>query len=169
MTIAEQRAAVVKEALSWMQPLTRFAFDQCVKGVASDCARFPSAVYEAAGVQVLAVPHLPQAFWQHSKRQAYLDQVKRMFAEYRLAKYPWQPAEKNEAPPALEKIEPEPGDFLVSRSRYIYSHGAIVTAWPKVIHCFKPCVMTSSALSNPIFRTHLRFFDPWAVHPEVRP
>lgn len=162
-----ERAAVVAEALSWLTAApggrpTGFLHGQCVKGVAADCARYPTAVYEASGIPVLPVPNMPQQWFMHTRdRQLYLDQVKRMFAEFRLAGYDWMPAAPDEAAPIIEKAMPEPGDFLVARSRYIYSHGAIVIAWPEVISCYPPGVTRQNAKTNPIFRAHMRFFDPW--------
>jgi hypothetical protein len=165
MTQAQQRAAVVSEALSWLTAgpggtPTPFVYGQCIKGVASDCARFPTAVYTAVGVRMLPVPDKPAQWFLHAgNHQLYLDQAKQMLAEYRLENYPWLPAEKDEAAPTLVKSLPEPGDFLVRLHRRIYFHGAIVLAWPEVIHCLAPCVMKSKASLN---GPHLRFFDPWA-------
>jgi cell wall-associated NlpC family hydrolase len=44
---------------------------------------------------------------------------------------------------------PQPGDFVVFRFGRAYSHGAIVLAWPQIIHSYIPRgVLLSDALRD---------------------
>jgi hypothetical protein len=54
----------------------------------------------------------------------------------------------------IAQTTPLPGDIIVVKTRWVYSHGAIVVAWPRVIHC---------VYANPVFYGHeLKFFNPFS-------
>jgi len=107
-------------------------------------------VFSKAGVfAAQAVPYVPAQWFLNTKEELYLNYLSRYATEY-------QPAvgQPDEAP--------QPGDIICVKTRWVYSHGAIVVAWPFVIHCYPPCVMRSSVLSNPAFAGRaLKFFNPW--------
>lgn len=107
------RADIVAEALTWLG--TPYLPEARVKGAGVDCAMIAAEVYETVG----AIPHLdfdhysPQ--WHlHNKSEAYLDHV--------LAH-----AEEIPGPP-------EPGDMVLWFVGKSWAHGAIVVAWPRVVH-----------------------------------
>ena len=117
MNAAEERAAVVAEALTWLgTPYHHYA---ALKGVGADCAMFPLAVYKAAGrvPADLAVDHYPMDWAFHRDEERYLAMVERFGREI-----------------APERLGP--GDFLVWRYGRTFSHGAIVIEPPRVIHAF---------------------------------
>lgn len=107
------RAAVVAEALSWER--TPYHERARIKGVGVDCAMFPAAVYEAAGL----VPHIEPTYtarWMlHRDEEAYLDWVRPYARE-------------------IGRDQVGPGDFAIWRYGRTYSHGAIIIDPPVVIH-----------------------------------
>ena len=150
MTEAEQRVAVVKEALSWEG--TKFAHGQCVKGLAADCSTFIAACFRSVGIFRAAIPHLPADWFVHTTKEEYLTELLKHAVEF---------------DPKLRI--PQPADIMIVKDTAlahgkVFSHGAIVVQWPMVIHCFPPCVMRSNARSYPAFQHRaLRYFNPWGI------
>ena len=140
-----QRVAVVAEAQSWLR--TPFVHGAKVKGSGADCETFICEVFAKAGVfTAQGVPYVPAQWFLNTKEELYLNYLSKYATEYQRA-------------PA---VSPRPGDVICVKTRWVYSHGAIVVAWPFVIHCYPPCVMRSSVLSNPAFAGRaLKLFNPW--------
>lgn len=141
MTEAEQRAAVVAEARSWIG--TPYHHRGRVKGAGVDCGQILAAVYEAAGV----VPHVdpgayPHDWHLHRDGERYRDIV----AGY-----------------AEPTDEPRPGDIALFKWGRCLSHGAIVTAWPFVVHSFVGIgVVEENAEANLELRERFAgFWTPW--------
>jgi cell wall-associated NlpC family hydrolase len=116
----QQRQSVVAEAISWLR--TPYHHRAQVKGLRGgvDCARLPAAVYGPAGVGLIpAIPDFdydPQ--WHlHRSEEIYLHWVLK-FA-HQIQGPPW------------------PGDFILYEFGRTRSHGAIVIAWPKIIHAVR--------------------------------
>jgi cell wall-associated NlpC family hydrolase len=152
MTEADQRAAVVAEALSWLR--TPYHHQAAVKGVGADCAMFPQAVYVARGI----MPHresigdYPVQWHMHHDEERYLAAVLKYSREI-------------DGPPL-------PGDFMLFKFGKAFAHGAIVIEWPCIIHArLGGCVELADAEQDGIFRhkngTHRerRFFTPWGASP----
>jgi cell wall-associated NlpC family hydrolase len=115
MTEAEERAAIVAEALSWSA--TPYHERAMIKGVAADCALFPFATYLAVG-KIPADTEPPEYSSQsmlHEDREHYLGWVRQYARE-------------------IERDAVLPGDFAIFRYGRSYSHGAIVIDLPEVIH-----------------------------------
>ena len=112
-----QRADVVKEALSWVG--TPFMHAGRIKGVGVDCGQLPIMVFSTVGLIKNFYPESYSRNWHmHSFRELYLEAVKEL---------------------ALEVSGPPlPGDLIIWRFGRHYSHGGIVTQWPKVVHAFWP-------------------------------
>jgi cell wall-associated NlpC family hydrolase len=144
MTQQAQRAAVVAEARSCLR--TPYHAHARIKGVGLDCATFLEVVYASANVFVARdLPDLSPQWFLHADREWYLEHLSRYAVEY--SDHP-----------------PQAGDIVCARHGRAYSHGAIVTAWPRVIHCFPPCVMETSVHYDPVYMGRpLKYFDPWAV------
>lgn len=112
---AEQRARVVEIARSWLG--TNYHHAARIKGVGVDCAQIIAAVYEEAGlVPKIAIPPYPAQWHLNRGGQRYLETV-------------LQYAHEIEGPP-------QPGDVVLWQFGHTFSHGAIVVAWPQVIHAF---------------------------------
>ena len=114
MTEDEGRAAVVAEALSWTG--TPYHHRAKLKGVGVDCAQFVLAVYAATGlIEDFDTGEYPHDWHLHRSVERYMTEVLR-FA---------RPVPVGEA---------KPGDVLLFKYGRAFSHGAIITAYPQVIH-----------------------------------
>lgn len=152
MSEARDRAAVVIEAMAWQR--TPFIHGAAIKGIGADCSTFLAEVYRRAGIfEALQLPVTPDQWFVHENaKELYLDYLRRYATEYEIG------------PGGV----PQPGDIVAVKSRWVYSHGAIVLKWPEVIHCHPPCVMRSDVYENPIFKRDLKFFNPFQK-PEPTP
>lgn len=121
MTPQEQaeRDAVVAEARSWIGTPYHHCAD--VKGAGVDCGMILVRVFADCG---LIDPFDPRPYapdWmKHREEEIYLDIVRRLT--------------RVEFDPRLEV--PGAGDVVVWKHGKTYSHGAIVTDWPYVVHAF---------------------------------
>jgi len=152
MTEQQQRAAVVAEARTWL-PIrkaggvwtpTPFVHGARVKHAGADCETFICEVFAASGVfAAQGIPYVPAQWFLNTKEELYLNYLSKYATEY-------------------SGTTPQPGDVICVKHRWVYSHGAIVLAWPRVIHCYPPCVMESNARLNAAFANRaLKFFNPW--------
>lgn len=115
----EQRKAVVAEAQSWIR--TPYHSNAAVKGCGADCALLPLAVYsKVLGLQAPPLPKYVMQWHLHRDEEKYLGYVRSLGAI------------------EISATEIQPGDFALWRVGRVYSHGAIVIAWPKVIHAINP-------------------------------
>lgn len=112
-TVDEQRAAVIKEALSWER--TPHHNGACVKGAGVDCGQLPWAVYHACGY----MPAIPKELRYSAQFHLHRDEE-------------WYKKFADQFGKSVEK--PLPGDFALFKIGRIYSHGAIVIKWPRIVH-----------------------------------
>lgn len=109
----QQRLGVVQEALTWLG--TPWHHQGRVRGAGVDCGMFLLEVYESAGVMPHHEPETYPADWfLHRGNEIYFDH----FAKH---------SRPIEGPPL-------PGDMVLLRVARCIAHGAIVVAWPKVVH-----------------------------------
>lgn len=113
MTEAEQRAAVVAEAKTWLR--TPYHGSARLKGVGVDCAQLPIAVYGAVGLIDPPSPRYSQDWHLHRNEELYLGWVLQFATE-------------------IDRSEVAPGDFGLWRFGRAFSHGAIAVAPPVMIH-----------------------------------
>ena len=107
-----QRAAVVAEALTWQG--TPYHHGGRVKGAGVDCAMLLAEVYAAVGLAPRIEPEPYPPDWHlHRGEQRFLAWV---------ARY------------AFPVESPLPGDVAMYRYGRAAAHGAIVIAWPQIIH-----------------------------------
>ena len=116
MTEPEGRAAIVAEAMTWLS--TPWHHNSRLKGVGVDCAQFPLAVYANCG---LIEPFNPGAYARdhmlHMNNERFIAVVLGLGLG----------AE-------IDVADVGPGDLLVWKFGRVFSHGALVTTWPQVIH-----------------------------------
>ena len=139
-----RRAAVIAEAESWLR--TPFHHHAAVKGAGVDCLHLLAEVYQRAGiVNAVAVPHYPPDWHLHRDAERFLDGLEAYAREI-------------EGPP-------QPGDIALFHYGRVFSHGAIVIAWPRLIHAnFQARAVTwGDATLAPLAGREARFFT---VFPE---
>ena len=111
---AGSRSAVVQEALTWLR--TPYHHRGAIKGVGADCAHFPLKVYAACGlIEAFDPGDYPPDWHLHRSEERYLGHVRTHSRE-------------------IDPAHIQPGDFVVFRVGRCFAHGAIVLAWPRVIH-----------------------------------
>ena len=135
------RAAVVKEAESWIG--TPFHHAARIKGAGIDCLMLLAEVYERAGVIARIDPPFYVPDWHlHRDAERYLEGLTRYAREIA-------------APPL-------PGDIALFRFGRTFSHGAIVTAWPRLIHAYWSIgVVQGDATLYPLAARPVKFFSPF--------
>lgn len=113
-----RREQIVRAAREWLG--TPYHHRAAVQGAGTDCAMFPLAVYKECGLIPEDYPPPPYAMqWHlHRSEELYIKEL-----------------EKFSRPIAGP---PQPGDFVVFRFGRTFSHGAIVIAWPLIIHSCIP-------------------------------
>jgi cell wall-associated NlpC family hydrolase len=112
MTELEQRERVIRESLTWVG--TPYHHMGRIKNVGIDCATFPAEVYAAAGVIApVSIDFYPPDWHLNRDAERYLQRV----IEY-----------------AAEVSQPQPGDLVLWKIGRAFAHGAIVLAWPRIIH-----------------------------------
>jgi len=142
-----RRAAVIAEAESWIS--TPFHHHARVKGAGTDCLCSLAEIYERAGVVGhIEVPHYPPDWHMHRDAERYMEG---------LLGY----AREIEGPP-------EPGDIALFKFGRVFSHGAVVVEWPRVIHAYWAIgVVRGDATLHPLKGREVRFFSPYQETPAV--
>jgi cell wall-associated NlpC family hydrolase len=113
MTEAETRAAIVAEALTWLD--TPYHHHARIKGVGVDCAQLPAAIFQAVGLVPDLQPEYSPQWMMHRDEERYLEWVRPYTRE-------------------ITREELLPGDFVMWKFGRAYSHSAIVIDAPVVIH-----------------------------------
>jgi len=136
------RKAVIREAESWIG--TPFHHAARVKGAGVDCLMLLAEVYERAGLSSRIEPPFYVPDWHlHRDAERYMEGL--LFYA--------RPIET-----------PEPGDIALFRFGRTFSHGAIVTSWPRLIHAYWNIgVVWGDATLYPLKDRPVRFFTPFAV------
>lgn len=139
MSEQDERTRAVAEAISW----SRTPFHDCsnIKGVGVDCANFVYEVYRNCGLvdPAYKVPEYSPQFLLHSKRQRFLEVVD-LFCR-----------------PVTDR-DPLPGDLAMYQFGQCFSHGALIIAWPEIIHARKLAgmVVRGDALADTELTTRAR-------------
>lgn len=112
---ARQRAAVIREATSWLR--TPYHHAGRVKGAGVDCAMLLLEVYSGVGLIPRFDPgHYPPDWHLNRGSEKYLGAV----LDY-----------ATEIPgPGL------PGDVVIFKFGRCFAHGGIIIKWPQIIHAF---------------------------------
>lgn len=136
-----ERLAVVQEALTWLG--TPYHHAARVRGAGVDCGMFLAEVYEGAGVMPHVEPDAyPHDWHMHQDAERYLGLVQQH---------------------ARQVETPLPGDIVLYRFGKCISHGAIVTAWPQIVHSYiRQGVVLDEGERNTVLReAQAGFWSPW--------
>ena len=136
-----KRATVVLEAQGWIG--TPFHHAARVKGAGVDCLMLLAEVYQRAGVAGRIEPPFYVPDWHlHRDAERYMEG---------LLQY------------ARPVDAPDPGDIALFRFGRTFSHGAVVTCWPRLIHAYWNIgVVWGDATLHPLKERQVRFFTPFA-------
>ncbi len=118
---------------------------------AVDCAQLLACVYHAAGlIPEVALEYYPPDWHLHRGLERYLNKV----VEY---------AREIPAADRTHASDPRPGDLVLWRWGRCFAHGAIVVAWPRVVHAMAGIgVIEEDIERNGAFRDRpKRFFTLW--------
>ena len=142
-----RRAAVVAEAASWLR--TPYHHMGRVKGGGTDCLMLLAEVYEAAGViPHVEVPFYPPDWHLHRGVERYLEGLMHY---------------AREIPNVVGGPSPQPGDAVLFKFGRCFAHGAIVVAWPHLIHAWHSAgVVYADAGQGQLAQRPTRFFCPFA-------
>jgi len=136
------RRAVIAEAESWLN--TPFHHEARVKGAGVDCGQLLIGIYGNLGYMPkdYKMEHYPPDFAMHRDREWYLSIVEEF---------------------AKEVPTPLPGDLVLFKWGRLFSHGAIVIAWPKIIHAWAATrtVCRFDATLNPLAEKPRKFYSPF--------
>lgn len=138
-----RRLAVIQEAEGWLR--TPYHHMGRAKAGGTDCLMLLAGVYETAGV----IPHIDIPFYPpdwnlHRDAERYLDGL-------------MQYAKEIAGPPRT-------ADVALFKFGRCFAHGAIVVAWPRLIHAWwNAGVVYGDADQPPLNGRAIRFFDPFAM------
>lgn len=115
MSQAQERSAVVAEALTWLE--TPYHHHARIKGVGVDCAQILCAVFETCGhVGPIDLGNYPPQWHLHHSEELYLGWLEKVGAR--------------------EVQAPALGDIAVFKFGRCYSHGAIVVGTGLLLHSY---------------------------------
>ena len=132
--------SIISEARSWLG--TPFHHRAMVRGAGVDCAHFLIGVYSAVGLAPkVETENYPPDWHFHKDEERFLGYLERY----------------------ARRVEtPAPGDVAMFKFGHCVSHGAIVVAWPTVIHAyFRQGVVIADAERGAELRGRLHSF--WRV------
>lgn len=133
--IEEQRRRVVQEARTWKG--TPYHHEGKVRGAGVDCAMLILQSFVGAGlVPAMDVERYTADWHLHRSEEKYLAVV-----EGHLARMDDSELSYVDRIAASPNFKVKPGDVLVWRIGRTFSHGAIVSDFPSIIHAYFPSQM----------------------------
>jgi cell wall-associated NlpC family hydrolase len=110
--IQDARQKIIAEAQTWLG--TPWHHQAALKGCGVDCGQILMEVFADAGfVERVLIGQYSRQWMLHRDEEVYLGWVEQF---------------------AQRVDTPKPGDLAVWKNGRTYSHGAIVVAWPRIIH-----------------------------------
>ena len=153
----EQRERVQAIAREWIG--TPYHHRAALKGVGVDCARILIEVYADAGLIAPFDPGNYSRDWHlHRGEERYLEV---------LETYSGKPIK---GPGTLRQwdeagYKPLTGNILIWQVGRTYSHSAIITEWPAVVHASAPSAMVeeASVVNSPVYDRLVLLYSLWGV------
>ena len=129
----EERAKVVKEALSWQK--TPYRHMARVKGAGADCLTFMACVFENCGlIEKIEIPFYSKDWMNHRSAERYVEGLLQYTKEI--------------------STPPLPGDIIVWKVGRCFSHGALVIDYPRIIHAQAGVGVMQENAENAAWLTH---------------
>lgn len=142
-TEKHQRAAVVREAYTWLK--TPYHHYAAVKGAGVDCAMILPEVYFDAGViaEKPIIESYPADWMYHRGEERYLAWLEKF---------------------ATTTLNPKAGDIAIWKFGRCFSHGAVIVDYPQIIHAFKKARMVILDDLNNVEMAgrEVRFYTFWS-------
>jgi cell wall-associated NlpC family hydrolase len=155
----DQRVALVREARTWDS--TRFHHKANVKRRGADlggidCANLLIEAHVGAGLAKRFEPeHYPHDWHMHRDEERFAAKLEEYLRRVGDGELP------------IREREPDlyirPGNVLIWRYGRTFSHGAIVTQWPRIIHASFPagCVLEESVMGGILEERPMRVYSFW--------
>lgn len=148
-----ERASVVAEARRWVG--TAYAHKGSTLGQCVDCANILIETFVGAGlIDRFSPGEYPPDWHLHRGEERYLAVVESYC----------QQVDDSDAPLAERPdFRADPGDILMWRWGRTYSHSAIVTEWPRIIHAFasEQRVVECDVNGTPMTALKCRVYSYW--------
>lgn len=154
---AIERAAVVAQARRWTG--TPYHHRAHVLGGGVDCARLILEAFAGAGLEDHFDPGQYSPDWHlHRSEEKYAEVVESYMARIDFNELPLESRDFN----TLVFL---PGDVLMFRVGRTFSHGAIVTDWPFIIHAYFPSKMVEEVdmRGTPMAHKPMRAYSYWGT------
>jgi len=151
---AAERASVVAEARRCVG--TPYVHRGARLGDCCDCAGVLIVAFSGAGIfEHFLPPDYPPDWHMHRGEERYLANIERYFGRV-----------DDEEGSLIERgphFRAEPGDVLMWRWGRTYSHSAIVTEWPRIIHAFaaERFVVECDVNGTPMSPQPMRVYSRW--------
>jgi cell wall-associated NlpC family hydrolase len=155
-----ERAAVVAEAKEWVG--TPYHHMARVKQAGTDCGQLLLGIFEA----VELIPHVDPGFYTHDWHMHNSQEIYLSFVEQLAARRADNLELTIQQRLELDNAYYVPaGDILVWRVGRTFSHGAVVTRWPNIIHAYFPAgkVEEVSVLNTPMATRPMRVYSYWGT------
>lgn len=152
----EQRQSVVAEARRWIG--TPYHHRAALLGVGVDCARLLLEAFAGAGLIDYFEPDTYSSDWHlHRGEERYLQTIERYATQINIDESPIQSR--------METFFAEPGDLLMWQVGRTFSHSAIVTEWPFIIHAYLPSSIVEevSVLHTPMAERPVKLYSYWGT------
>lgn len=151
----DQRAALVAEARRWVG--TPFHHHAAVLGAGIDCAHLLIEAHAGAGLAPRFDPEAYPHDWHlHRDEERFLAKLEEYLGR----------VDSDERPIAErgEGFRVMPGDVLIWRYGRTYSHGAICSLWPSIVHASFPAeaCIEESVMGGLLEEKPVRIYSFWA-------
>lgn len=148
------RQDIVTSARSWVG--TPYHHMARVKGAGVDCGQLLIKAFSDAGYAKDFDPGFYTCDWHlHRDENVYLGFVEQYFD---------RAPDDTELPLSQRELTyvPLPGDIIMFKVGRCYSHGAIVSEWPNIIHAYLPSAMVEevSIINTPMSARPMRIYTP---------
>jgi cell wall-associated NlpC family hydrolase len=153
---AQERVAVMLEARRWVA--TPYVHRASLLGEGVDCAQLLLQTFVGAGLIPPFEPNSYSPDWHlHRSEEKYLEVIERYAHQVDFNELPLQQRDQG--------FNVAMGDILMWRVGRTFSHSAIVTEWPFIIHAYLPSriVEEVDVIGTPMAVRPVRIYSYWGT------